>query len=210
MNSQITGRNMLIISKVDKSRSLSIEFDTNQLTSIGIDNSRFHNFLWFLTLIDFNRQVSGIQKTMHARRGDDREPTHLFECELCLIIFKGRIKHTYCFLESFVEPRKLSCNVEMVRCFIFFFGILNIQSRRFDRYTMLRCLTLVCACKSTTSWKPCDYRLLSTNLTCRLTSIDKYRVLPTYRLRFPWSTLIDMLRPANDYHNVKTEQSIPT
>ena len=37
---------------------------------------------------------------------------------------------------------------------------------------------------------------LSTNLTCRLTIIDKYRVLSTYRLRFRWSTLIDMLRPA--------------
>ena len=35
VRSQITGRNMSIISKVDKSRSLSIEFDTNQLTSIG-------------------------------------------------------------------------------------------------------------------------------------------------------------------------------
>ena len=60
---------------------------------------------------------------------------------------------------------------------------------------MLRCLTLVCACKSTTSWKPCDYQLLWTNLTCRLTIIDKYPVLSTYRLRFRWSTLIDMLRP---------------
>ena len=70
------------------------------------------------------------KKTMHARRGDDREPTCLFVNYIivCLIIFNGRIKHAYCFLESFVEPRKLSFNVEMVRCFIFFFDISNTQS----------------------------------------------------------------------------------
>ena len=52
MGSQITGRNMSIISKVDKSQSLSIEFDTNQLTS-EIDNSRFHNLI--LMIFDFDR-----------------------------------------------------------------------------------------------------------------------------------------------------------
>ena len=35
VGSQIKGRNMSIISKVDKSRSLSIEYDTNQSTNIG-------------------------------------------------------------------------------------------------------------------------------------------------------------------------------
>ena len=59
---------------------------------------------------------------MYAGRGGDTKGTHTLICELCLIIFKGRIKHAYCFLESFVEPRKLSFNVEMVRCFIFFFN----------------------------------------------------------------------------------------
>ena len=49
--------------------------------------------------------------------------------------------------------------------------------------------------KSITSQKSCEYRRLSTNVTCRLTIIDKYWVLSTYRLRFRWSTLIDMLRP---------------
>ena len=52
MDSQITGRNMSIISKVDKSRSLSIEYDTNQSTNIG---NRKKSILQFLVIIDFDR-----------------------------------------------------------------------------------------------------------------------------------------------------------
>ena len=60
----------------------------------------------------------------------------------------------------------------------------------------LKHLSAFLSIKSIISWKPCDYRLLSTNVTCRLTIIDKYRVLSTYRLRFRWSTLICMyVRP---------------
>ena len=83
-------------------------------------------------IIDFDRfQSTSIGNTCtknDACREMRRKGTHTLICELCLIIFKSRIKHAYCFLESFVEPRKLSFNVEMVRCFIFFFNILNIQS----------------------------------------------------------------------------------
>ena len=118
---------MSIISKVDKSRSLSIEFDTNQLTNIG---NRKQSIAQFLMLFDFNRfQLTSIGNTKNdACQERRRQGTHTFICELCLIIFKGKIKHAYCFLESFFERRKLSFNVEMVRCFIFFFDILNIQS----------------------------------------------------------------------------------
>ena len=42
-------------------------------------------------------------------------------------------------------------------------------------------------CKSIISSKSCDYRFLST--TCRLTIVDKYPVLSTFRLRFRSSTL---------------------
>ena len=38
------------------------------------------------------------------------------------------LDNIHCFLESFVEPRKLSFNVGMVRFFIFFSDIFNIQS----------------------------------------------------------------------------------
>ena len=46
MGSQITGRNTSIISKVDKSRSLSIEYDTNQ---------SIKSIPQFLVIIDFDR-----------------------------------------------------------------------------------------------------------------------------------------------------------
>ena len=52
MGSQITGRNMSMISKVDKSRSLSIEFDTTQSTNIG---NRQKSIPQFLMIIDFDR-----------------------------------------------------------------------------------------------------------------------------------------------------------
>ena len=59
-------------------------------------------------------------------------------CELCMIIFKGRIKgrmkNVSCFPESFVEPRKLSFYIEMFGCFLVFFNI-TFSCNSFDRYT---------------------------------------------------------------------------
>ena len=59
------------------------------------------------------------------------------------------------------------------------------QLLRYDIRTLYCCTTVYNYANIVPIAKPCDYQLLLTNLTCRLTIIDKYRVLSTYRLRFP-------------------------
>ena len=52
----------------------------------------------------------------------------------------------------------------------------------------------------------CDYRLFLTNLTCRLTIIDKYRVVSTYRQRFDLNVTSFNLhnRPLATFHSTES------
>ena len=58
------------------------------------------------------------------------------------------------------------------------FELLLVWLLEFRRW--LKQLSALLSIQSIISLKSCDYRLLSTNWTCRLTIIEKYRVLSTY------------------------------
>ena len=110
--------------------------------SIKVDHTISCDYRLCSILIDFNRQVSEVRKTMYGERQDDREPTRLYVNYVGYL--NVGIKSRIIFLNLLLSHASFHFTskwCDALVCFLFHLRY-NIQSRRFDRYTMLRCVCL--------------------------------------------------------------------
>ena len=92
---------------------------------------------------------------------------------------KGRIKRAYCFLKSFFWATKaFILRRDGAMLFIFLYYILKTFSpRRFDRYTMLRCLCLQINDKLKILWLSTFIDKLNLSIWQLSTNIEYYRLI---------------------------------